>query len=143
MAAVTTATGDKFLKLYGQATNWSLIADNTATTPATNIYLSLHTASPGVSGNQTTSEIAYTSYARVAVARTSSGFDESALALTLHALTSFPAGTGGSGTATNYGYGLSASGTGTLDFFGTLSPSVVTGSGVTPQCTTATSLSIS
>lgn len=143
MAAVSTATGDKFLKLYGQATNWTSIADNTASTPATNIYLALHTASPGAGGNQTTNEIAYTSYARVAVARSSSGFDESALALTLHSLTSFPAGTGGSGTAANYSYGLSSSGTGTLDFFGGISPSVVTGSGVTPQLTTATSLSIS
>lgn len=32
-------------------------------------YLSLHTADPGESGDQTTNEIAYTGYARVAIAR--------------------------------------------------------------------------
>lgn len=34
------------------------------------LYVSLHTADPGATGNQTTNECAYTSYARVAVART-------------------------------------------------------------------------
>lgn len=140
---VTTATADKILKLYGQATAWSNIADNAATSPNTNIFLAGHTAAPGVTGNQTTNELAYTSYARVSVARTTGGFAESAAALTLQALTSFPAGTGGSGTMTHYSYGLSTSGTGTLDFYGTVTPNVVCGSGVTPQLTTATSLSLS
>ena len=40
----TTAAADAFLKLVLNATNWSLIADNTATTPATVLYVSLHTS---------------------------------------------------------------------------------------------------
>lgn len=36
-----------------------------------NLYVALHTADPGEAGSQTTSECAYGSYARVAVARTS------------------------------------------------------------------------
>lgn len=38
------------------------------------LYVNLHTADPGEAGNQTTSEATYTSYARVAVARTSGGW---------------------------------------------------------------------
>ena len=38
-------------------------------TVAGSLYISLHTADPGEAGDQTTNEIAYTGYARVAVAR--------------------------------------------------------------------------
>ena len=48
------------------------LADDAATSPLTELYVSLHTADPGEAGDQTTNECAYTSYARVAVARTSS-----------------------------------------------------------------------
>jgi hypothetical protein len=37
------------------------------------LYLSLHTGSIGGAGDQTTNEVSYTGYARVAVTRTSSG----------------------------------------------------------------------
>ena len=60
-----------FVKLIFQASAIANIADNAATSPLTNLYLSLHTADPGEAGSQTTSEATYTSYARVAVARTS------------------------------------------------------------------------
>ncbi len=43
----------------------NFIADNAATSPITNLYVSLHTGDPGEAGDQTTSEAAYTSYARV------------------------------------------------------------------------------
>src|SRR6266542_1315195 len=36
---------------------------------AGNLYISLHTADPGVNGDQTTSEIGYTNYARIPIAR--------------------------------------------------------------------------
>lgn len=127
------------MQLIFQAQAWANMADNAATSPFTNIYLSLHTADPGEAGSQTTSEIAYTSYARAAVARTTGGFDHSAGTITLHSLTSFTAGTGGSGTASFLGAGTASSGAGNLIASGTLTPNVVTGSGITPQCTTATS----
>ncbi|WP_295080905.1 hypothetical protein [Tabrizicola sp.] len=38
------------------------------------LFLSLHSADPGEGGDQTTSEIAYTGYARVGVARSGAGF---------------------------------------------------------------------
>ncbi len=41
---------------------------------AGSLYVSLHTADPNEAGSQTTSEVAYTSYARVAVARSGAGW---------------------------------------------------------------------
>lgn len=142
MSGFTNAIEDKILQLIFQAAAWATIADNAASTPSTNIYLSGHTADPGETGNQTTSESAYTSYARVAVARTSGGWASSNPSVTLVALTSFPAGTGGSGTMTHFGFGLSLTTSGTLLGSGTVTPNIVTGSGVTPQLTTATAVSL-
>lgn len=111
---------------------------NSAT--AGSLYVSLHTADPGEAGSQTTSEIAYTSYARVAVARSGSGWTVTGNSVSPAATISFPAGTGGSGTATYFGVGTDSSGAGTLLYKGAISPSIVCGSGITPQLTTATAI---
>jgi len=107
-------------------------------TTAGSLYLSLHTADPGEAGDQTTSEIAYTSYARVAVARNGTAITVSGNAASLAALTSFPAGTGGSGTAAFFGIGTAASGAGVLLYKGAISPTIVCGNGVTPQINAGT-----
>lgn len=122
-------------------TNAALIGDATGlrgSTTAGSLYLSLHTADPGEAGDQTTNEIAYTSYARVAVARSSAGFTITANAAALLAAATFPAGTGGSGTASFFGIGTASTGAGELLYSGGLSPSVVCGSGVTPQINAGT-----
>lgn len=62
------------LALIFNATTIPELAENDTTSPATNITVALHTADPGEAGNQTTSETAYTGYARVNVARTSGGW---------------------------------------------------------------------
>jgi hypothetical protein len=98
-----------------------------------NFYLSLHTADPGEAGDQTTSEVTYTSYARKSVARTTGGFTVSAGAVTLVANQDFVTGTGGSGTATHFGLGTASSGAGVLLYSGTLTPNIVCGNGVTPR----------
>lgn len=100
---------------------------------AGNLYLSLHTADPGEAGDQTTNEIAYTSYARVAKARDGAAITVSGNAATLAANTDFPAGTGGSGTATHFGIGTASSGAGVLLYSGTITPNIVCGNGVTPR----------
>src|SRR6185312_1442143 len=84
------------LKLIFNASGIANIADNAASSPLTDLYLSLHTADPGAGGSQTTSEAAYTSYAREAVARTSAGFTVSGSSVTLAAAVSFTEATGGS-----------------------------------------------
>lgn len=129
------------IKLIFQATAIANVADNAASSPLTSLQLALHTASPS-GGSQTTSEAAYTSYARVAVLRSSSGFDQSTNTAALHTLTSFPAATGGSETETHFSVGTASSGTGKVLFWGTVSPSIVVSSGVTPQITTSSFLSL-
>lgn len=124
------------LNMVFNNTTAALIGDATGlrgSTVAGSLYLSLHTADPGEAGDQTTSEVAYTSYARVAVARTSGGFTISGNAVSLAAAAVFPAGTGGSGTAAFFGIGTAASGAGKLLYKGAISPTIVTGNGVTPQ----------
>lgn len=124
-------------------TAFTLVGDASgllASGAAGSLYLSLHTSSPGETGDQTTNEIAYTSYARAAVARTSGGFTRTANSVALTATISFPAGTGGSGTATHFGLGTSSSGAGKLLYHGAISPTIVCGSGITPQLTTGTAI---
>lgn len=103
-------------------------------TTAGSLYLSLHTADPGEAGDQTTSEVAYTSYARVAVARNGTVWTVTANSA-VGTQQSFPAGTGGSGTATHFGLGTASSGAGVLLFKGAITPSIVCGNGVTPRIT--------
>jgi hypothetical protein len=142
MSDASDAFENALALLFFNATAWANVADNAASSPVTNWQLGLHTASPGEAGSQTTNEIGYTSYARVARARTSGGFTVSAGVTTLAANADFPAGTGGSGTATHLSLGTASSGAGILELMGSISPSIVCGNGVTPRLTTATSFSI-
>lgn len=136
--------GDTFendlLKLIFNATAIANIADNAATSPLTNLYVALHTADPGEAGSQTTSEIAYTSYARVAVARTSGGWTVSAASVSPAAEISFPAGTGGSGTATYWSVGTASSGAGKILYSGTVTPNIACGNGITPKLSVTTAI---
>lgn len=138
----TTLFADNILKLILNATAIANIADNASSSPITNIYISLHTADPGVGGNQTTNEAAYTSYARVAIARTSGGWTVASNATSPVSTVSFPSATGGSETETFMGIGTALSGTGNLLFSGAISPTIVVANGVTPQLTTATTITM-
>ena len=136
--------GDTFendlLKLIFNGTAIANMADNAASSPLTNLYLSLHTADPGDSGNQTTSEATYTSYARVAVARTSGGFTVTTNSVSPVADVSFPACTGGTNTITHFGIGTASSSTGKLLYKGTVTPNIAVSTGVTPILTTASTV---
>jgi len=129
---------DDILKLLLNATPIPNVADNAAASPLTNLYLALHTADPGEGGNQSTNEIAYTSYARTPVTRnnTTPGWTISGGSASPVATINFPAGTGGSGTATHFSIGSAASGTGKVFYKGTITTPIVCGAGVTPQLTT-------
>jgi hypothetical protein len=142
MGAKTTAYADSLLALIFNATTFANVAINATSSPLTNLYVSLHTASPGTSGNQTTNEAAYTNYARVAVARTSSGWTVSGDSVVPVATIQFPqAGTmGSSETETYFGVGSSSSGSGNLYYFGTITPNIVVNTNVTPELTTASTI---
>lgn len=120
------------LKLLFQAQNVANIADNTATSPLTVLYVSLHTANPGAGGAQNTSEAAYGSYARVSVARTTGGWTLTGQTITPVANISFPQASSGSETETFFGIGTAVSGAGILLYSGTITPNIVVTTGVTP-----------
>lgn len=120
------------LALLFKATALANVADNAATSPITNLYVSLHTADPGEGGSQTTSEAGYTSYARVAVARSGSGWTVASGQASNAAAITFPACTGSSSTCTYFGIGRDASGAGYLFYSGALTASLAVTSGITP-----------
>lgn len=135
------ATSNNLLKMIFNATNWALIADNTATTPLANLFVALHTADPTAAGTQSSNEATYTSYARVSVARTTGGWTASAAQSTSPvANITFPAGTGGSGTVTFFSIGTLTSGAGVILYSGTVTPNIVTGNAITPSLTTASTV---
>lgn len=67
MAKSTTFSSD-LLKLALNGTPIAGIALNDSS-PLTNLYVALHTADPTASGTQTSSEVAYSTYTRMPVAR--------------------------------------------------------------------------
>lgn len=125
-------------KLTFNATAIANFADNAASSPITNIQYSLHTGDPGEAGDQTTSEISYTGYARVAVARTGGGHTVTANSVSPAADDTFGLMTAGAGgTVTHFIQGTAASSTGKIMYSGTVSPNIVVANGVTPRLTTA------
>lgn len=127
---------NQFLKLITNATGIPGLADNAATAPNSQLFVALHGSDPGIGGNQTTNEIAYTGYARVGVARSTSGFTVTGNSVSPVANIQFPAGTGGSGTVNFWSVGTVATpGTGTILWSGTVSPPIQVGNGVTPILT--------
>lgn len=130
-----------FLKLIFNATAIANLADNAGSSPLTNLFVALHTASPDETGTQVTNECAYTSYARVSVARTTGGWTVSGTNPTQvnpAAAITFPACTGGSETATHFSIGVASSGATKILYHGALSPTIAISTGVTPEMGTGT-----
>lgn len=143
MAGFSDTAENAILALIFNATTWTGIAVNATSSPLTNLFLALHTADPGDAGSQTTSEAAYTNYARVTVARTTGGFSApSGGSTALVANADFPTGSGGSGTGTHFSVGTAVSGAGSIIMSGAISPTIAFGSGVQPRLTTATTFSL-
>ena len=102
---------------------------------STEVFVSLHTADPGETGSQITSETTYTGYVRVAVSRVSStGFTvASGVAFNTTSIT-FGQCTAGSGTITHFGIGCSSgTSTGYLIFSSSITAALVVSTGVTPS----------
>lgn len=122
------------LSLIFNGTAISNIADNAASSPLTNLYVALHTSDPGEAGNQSSSEISYTGYSRVAVARTSGGWTITTNSVSPVAAIEFGEMTGGAGgTVTYASIGTASSGTGKILYSGALTPTVTVATGVIPR----------
>jgi hypothetical protein len=140
--SIADATETAIQALIFNATAWTAYAINHTTTPETVIVNALHTADPGDAGTQSTSETTYTSYARVNVNRNSGGWTVTGGSVSPVAAISFPAGSGGSGTITHWSTGKSGGGATPILYSGTVTPNIVSGSGVTPQLTTASTITL-
>ncbi len=150
MAAKSLSYSTSVLELLLNATPISNIADNAATSPLTDLYVALHSASPTATGTQDTNEITYTGYARVAVSRSNTSPAWTVVSGTVsgstaaianpNAAITFPSVTSGTGTATYFSVGALTSGAGELYYIGTLSPTISIVSGAVPQLTTATEI---
>lgn len=130
---------DDLLKLIFNATAIADLADNDATSPATTLTVALHTADPGEGGTQSSSEISYTGYARIAVARTTGGWTVASGSVSPVANIDFGEMTAGAGgTVTHFSVGTGVSNK--LLYSGTVTPNIVVANGVTPRLKTTSTI---
>lgn len=134
--SATNVMENGLLSLIFENANYANVGDATGlrgSSTAGVFYISLHTANPNETGTQTTSEAAYTSYARASVARSTSAWTVASGVCDNDAAINFPAATGGSESETHFGIGSDSSGTGNLFFWGALTASLAVSSGITPS----------
>jgi hypothetical protein len=127
------------LQLIFNATPIADIAADDQSSPATTLTIALHTADPGEAGNQSTSETAYTGYARQTVARTSGGWTVSGNSVSPVAVIEFPectASPGGAITHASIGTGVGN----VMLYSGALSPNVTMAIGVIPRIKTTSTI---
>lgn len=145
MTAKSDAFENSLLLLIFNNTNIANIGDATGlrgSTAAGNLHLALHSTDPGEAGSQTTGEVAYTGYARVARPRVSgaTGFNVSGNTVTLGADQDFPACTGGTATANFWSVGTASTGAGVVLYRGGVTPPISISNGVTPRLLAATNV---
>lgn len=122
--------GNDFLRLILTGASIAGLADNAASSPVTNLYVSLHTADPA-GGDQTTGEATYTGYTRVAVARSGSSWTISGKSAENAEEILFPKCTGGSSECKWFAIGTVASGAGKVIGVGAVNLNVT--ENVTPR----------
>jgi len=132
MPKSTTFSNDIMLLIFN-ATAIADLAENDTSAPLTSLYLSLHTASPGIGGAQTTNETAYTNYARIAVTRNAGGWTVASGAATNTALAQFAQCGVTGATITHIAIGTASSGAGKVLYAGALNSSLAVSNGVQPQ----------
>lgn len=121
------------LELIFNNTNIANIGDATGVRGSSNagsLYIALYTITPTDSAAGT--ECAYTSYARVAVARSAGGWTISGDTASNTAAITFPTATGGTETVNGVAI-LTASTSGDMLYYGTLTTPISVVTGVTPS----------
>lgn len=135
--SATNAFESALLSLIFENANTGLnVGDATGlrgSTTAGNAYISLHTASPTETGDQTSNETAYTNYARVAVARSTAGWTVTGNTADNDAAITFPTGGATGATLSDFGIGAAASAAGNLWLYGALNSNLAVSSGITPE----------
>lgn len=130
----STTFSNNLIALIFNGTAIANIADNAGSSPLTALYLGMHTSNPGTGGDQTTNETAYTDYARVSVARNTSGWNAPTGGATQNAaLIQFPQCGASGATLTHVSIGTASSGTGKVLYQGALNASLAVANGIQPQ----------
>lgn len=131
-----TSENNLMLLLFNN-TDWANLGDasglqNSAT--AGSLYAGLSTGTLSDTSTQTTTQAAYGSYARAAVARSGAGWTVSANAATNAAAVTFPAASSGSETETDFSIGLtSGTSAGDILYWGALTTPLAVSTGITPS----------
>lgn len=125
----------ELLELIFENGNFDNIGDATGiqgSSAAGNLEISLHTGTLGDASGQTTTEAAYTSYARVDVARSSAQWTATSGTSSNDNAITFPQATGGSETETDFGIGSDVVAN-ELWIYGALTASLAVSNGITPE----------
>jgi hypothetical protein len=134
--SATNVFENGLLSLIFENANYANVGDATGlrgSSTAGVFYVSLHESNPDETGNQTTNEGNYTNYARVSVARSTSGWSVASGTADNDSAITFPACGGGSDTETHFGVGSDSSGSGNLFLWGALAASLAVSNGITPS----------
>ncbi len=140
---LSAASANDLAKLYFNGTAIPGIADNAASGALTSLYLSLHTTDPLAAGTQTTSEVNYTGYQRIALARGPAGWTVTGNVVNPTSTAEFGEMTGGTNqTATHLCIGTASSGSGKVLLRMTITPTIECKLGVVPRIRTTTSITL-
>ena len=134
--SATNVFENGLLSLIFENANYANVGDATGlrgSSTAGVFHISLHTANPNETGSQNTTEAAYTSYARVSVARASAQWTVTTGTADNDGAITFPAATGGSETESHFGVGSDATLAGNLFLWGALGATLAVSSGITPS----------
>jgi len=132
----STDTCNKVLNLMYRAAAWANVADNAASAPLTNVYVALHTATlTAATNSQAENEVAYTNYARQAVARSTGWSAGSGGSTNNAALLQFPQSGATGATLAAVSTGTTVSGATAVWHYGTLNSPITIGASasITPQ----------
>lgn len=125
---------NSILALLYNATAIADVAENDSSSPMTNTYVSLHTASLSASSTQASNETAFTNYARQAVPRSTSGWTAPSGGATENvAAIEFPQCGVTGATITTGAVGKDVSGAGIVWHFGDLNASIAVSNQIQPR----------
>lgn len=133
--SMSNAAEAALLDLLFLNTDWANIGDagglQGSAAPGS-FFVALHASDPGEAGDQTSGEVSYTGYARVAVARSGSGWSRSGSTISNASTVQFGECTAGSATATHFSIGSGSSGAGQIIVSGALAATRAISAGITP-----------
>ena len=129
----STTFANDLMALIFKAMAIADLAEDDSSSPLTSLFISLHTADPGIGGSPLTNETSYTNYARVAVARTAGGWTVSGGVAQNAALIQFPQCGVTGATLTHVAIGTTTSGAGKVLYAGALNSSLAVANLIQPQ----------